>query len=106
MWGNDKNFNVRVRPPIQDVVRKAWYSIAADTGRKLDSVAVWSFTDPDHCRVESGQITRPESRLASLIVGHVLKVLSSRGLVKEVTHLSKACASRRTTSEGMRPVKP
>jgi zinc protease len=53
-------------------------------------------------RIESQQVSCAESNLAGLLVRHMLKVLNARGFVKEVAHLSKAFACRRTSSAGIR----
>lgn len=106
MRGNDQNFNVRTHLPIEDVVGETWYTVATNTGRKFNAVSIRHFTDLAHCCIEGRQITCAESNLASLVVGHMLKVFNSRCVIEEVTHLSKASAWRRTSSDGMRLESP
>ena len=106
MRGDNKNFNFAARLPIQDVVRKAQYSITPNTRGELDTIRLRVLTDLDHCRLKGSKITRAETRSALLVVGHVLKVFDARRLAEEVVHLSKAWAWRRTSSAGTRFVNP
>ena len=62
-----------------------------------------------HRRIKGYKITRPKPDLASLVIGHMLKVFNSRGVIEEVTHwagCSRAFASRRTSSAEMRLESP
>ena len=102
MRGNDQHFNVRTHMTIEDVVGKTWYTVAANIGREFNAISIGGFTDFPHCCIEGHEITCTESNLATLVVGHMLKVFNSRGFIEEVTHLSKAFAWRRTSSAGIR----
>jgi hypothetical protein len=56
MRGNNKNLNLRMSLPIEDVVRKTEYAVASDTGRELDAVAIRRGTDLEHRGLESREI--------------------------------------------------
>src|ERR1035437_4287113 len=87
---------------IEDVVGKTCYTVTANIGREFNAISIRGFTDFPHRGIEGHQITCAEANLASLVVGHMLKVFNSRGFTEEVTHLSKAFAWRRTSSAGIR----
>ena len=106
MRGNDQNFNMGINNPIEDVVWKTWYAVLTNSWGELNAITIRRFADGSHCRIKSQQVSRAESNLAGLVVGYMLKVLNAGGFVKEVTHLSKALACRRTSSAGMRLDKP
>ena len=92
MRGDNKNLNDAARLTIENVVRKARYSITPNTWGKLNTIPLWVFTDLDHCRLESSKISHAESRSTLFVVGDVLKMFNPRRLTEEVAHLSKAWA--------------
>ena len=102
MRGNNQNFNIRIHNPIEDVVRETGYAVLTNRRRELDSKTIWAFTYRTHCLIESQQVSFAKPNLTGLPVRHMFKVLNACGFVKEVTHLSKAFACRRTSSAGMR----
>lgn len=106
MRRNDQNFNIRTRSPIEDVVRETGYTKFTNIWREFDAIPTWGLTDHIHCLVESRQITCPEAPLTRFVIGHMLKVLNARGFTEKVTHLSKAFAWQRTSSDGIRLDKP
>lgn len=92
MRRDHKNFDGKARLAIQDVVRKAWHSIAPNAGGKLDAIPLRVFTDLNHCRFEGSEVACAEPPSLLLVVRDVLKVFNPRRLTEEEAHLSKACA--------------
>ena len=62
------------------------------TRRKFNAISIRGVTDFPHRHIEGRKITCAKSSLASLVVGHMLKVFNSCSFTEKVTYLSSAFA--------------
>jgi hypothetical protein len=103
---NHENLDVTACQPIENVVRKAWHPVAPNARGKLDTIPLRVLTDLDHCSIEGGEVTCPQSPSLFFIVGDVLKVFYPSRIAEEIAHLSRAWACRRTSSAATRFINP
>jgi len=101
-----EHLDVRIQFAVQDVEGKSRYSIPANGRGKFNSKPIGMLAYLDHRGVERCKVPRAQPGSLFLIVGNVLKMFDACRSAEEVAHLSKACASRRTSPAGMRLVRP
>ncbi len=102
MTQNERIFNAIDNLTKKNIVRESRDTAKPNIRLKLYLEALRGLADARHGSFKRGKITCAKSESLALIISDMLKVFKSCRWIKEIAHLRRARASRRTSSAGMR----
>ena len=102
MRRDHEHLDIRTGFAIQDTEGETWHSIPTNGRGKFDTKPIRMLTYLDHRGFERCKVPRTQTGPLFLIVGDMFKMFDACRIAEEIAHLSKACASRRTSSAEIR----